>query len=415
MSNNDINGQESSGRNEFLEELRRLGAELDRTPRSMDLKDHSEYSLGQYTYRFETWNKALRKAGFSVNQTTRDTEENLIAELHRLADELGRAPYHSEMTDLGKYGYRTYYRRFGSWDEALEAAGLETFDRSGISDKDLLDAVEDLHGELGRVPTQRDMEDYGAYSVPLYQDRFGTWNKALVKAGYDPNHTVYIPPEDLLKELNHLAGELGRTPTHDEMDDLGVYSSQPYDRTFGGWNNALREAGLEPTTRRDIPQGELLEELHRLHDELGHVPRSNDMWERGNFSIDPYRRQFGSWNAAIEEAGYETYEHPTGSDHQSWNGGYTGDYGPNWDGQREKRLEIDNYRCIVCGMTRSDHYDTFGRDLTVHHVKRKEAFRRPDGSLDYERANAVNNLRTLCDAHHSVWEGVPVGPVRHSD
>lgn len=111
----------------FLDEIRRLGEELGRTPRSMDLKEHSEYSVGQYGYHFGSWNNALRKAGFETNQETLPSEEALIAEIQRLANELGRVPFHHDMTEHSKYGYRSYFRRFGSWDLSLKAAGFDPY------------------------------------------------------------------------------------------------------------------------------------------------------------------------------------------------------------------------------------------------------------------------------------------------
>jgi len=46
----------------------------------------------------------------------------LLAELHRVADELGEPPTFQEMSGVGSYASRTYAHRFGSWSAALEAA-----------------------------------------------------------------------------------------------------------------------------------------------------------------------------------------------------------------------------------------------------------------------------------------------------
>jgi hypothetical protein len=48
----------------------------------------------------------------------------LIAELERLGDELDKPPTSDEMVEYGAYSSRTYKDRFGSWNEALKAAGF---------------------------------------------------------------------------------------------------------------------------------------------------------------------------------------------------------------------------------------------------------------------------------------------------
>lgn len=53
----------------------------------------------------------------------------LLEDLRRLRDVLGRAPTASEITSLGQYGYTTYYRRFGGVPEACLEAGITTNQR----------------------------------------------------------------------------------------------------------------------------------------------------------------------------------------------------------------------------------------------------------------------------------------------
>lgn len=48
------------------------------------------------------------------------TKSELITELRRLTDELGRTPTHIEMNDLGEYSPTTYQRHFGSWSNAVQ-------------------------------------------------------------------------------------------------------------------------------------------------------------------------------------------------------------------------------------------------------------------------------------------------------
>lgn len=99
-------------------------------------------------------------------------------------------------------------------------------------------------------------------------------------------------------------------------------------------------------------------------------------------------------------------ENRTGEDANRWFGGYEGYYGPSWQRQRRKALERDGHQCVVCGITSEQHVDEHGQDLHVHHITpfRKYALE------NHERANRLENLVTLCQPHHSQWEGLNLRP-----
>jgi len=54
----------------------------------------------------------------------RISNQELLDDLHRLAEQLGDTPTLKEYREHGEYGAQTLYDRFGSWNEALEAAGI---------------------------------------------------------------------------------------------------------------------------------------------------------------------------------------------------------------------------------------------------------------------------------------------------
>lgn len=80
----------------------------------------------------------------------------------------------------------------------------------------------------------------------------------------------------------------------------------------------------------------------------------------------------------------------TGKDHPSWKGGYP-KRGADWRDIRKEVLERDGHSCMVCGAT-SDDVDHFG--LHVHHIVKLRKFE------DIDKANSMDNLVTLCPAHH---------------
>ena len=112
--------------------------------------------------------------------------------------------------------------------------------------------------------------------------------------------------DELIDELHRLAGKLGHTPRVKDIKQKGRYSYTPYRNNFGSWNEALRDAGFEPNkTSREISRKDLIEELLRLAEKLGESPRKREMDDIGEYSYTAYRNEFGTWNEALLEAGLE--------------------------------------------------------------------------------------------------------------
>lgn len=91
---------------------------------------------------------------------------------------------------------------------------------------------------------------------------------------------------------------------------------------------------------------------------------------------------------------------------QSKTGDSVFQHDPNWETKRKRRLEIDDYECQDCGVTENEYY----RSLDVHHHTKREEFVNDDGSVDWDEANAMDNLISLCQGchvkrHHKESEG----------
>lgn len=113
------------------------------------------------------------------------TDEELLEGLRVLAGEVDGSPTEAQMDERGPASAATYKRRFGSWNEALRAAGLAVNRERDISVDDLLEEIRRLADDLGRVPMAVDVREEGRYSLDPYVDRFDSWSAALVAAGFD--------------------------------------------------------------------------------------------------------------------------------------------------------------------------------------------------------------------------------------
>jgi hypothetical protein len=233
---------------ELLDEIRKVTEELGHTPSLAEFREKGKYSASTYYSRFGSWNKAVKKAGYEANEPdSKVSKKKLVEELHRLADEIDKKPTAVDMNKHGKYWRSTYKNRFGSWNKSLEAAGFEPENTGAtITDEDLIQEVERIAERLGKPPGFQDMEDLGKYDPSTYARRFGSWNEALTTAGFEPNtQGSLISEEELLNEIDRLSHKLGSTPSAREMDREGKYASATYQRRFESWSEAV-ESALEP-------------------------------------------------------------------------------------------------------------------------------------------------------------------------
>lgn len=120
-------------------------------------------------FELDTWNHNV-------------SDDDLIQDIKDVANKIGRNTVTiSEYEEFGKYHPTTLQRRFRSWFIVLEKAGLE-MSRSPliISDEDLFENIKNVWINLERQPKYKEIrKPLSKYSAGVYENRFGTWRKAL--------------------------------------------------------------------------------------------------------------------------------------------------------------------------------------------------------------------------------------------
>lgn len=293
---------------ELLDELRKLAGENGETPSITVMDDEGRFNSGTYQSRFGSWNRAIEEAGLEPN-VQKISESELIDEIRRLADVVGGCPQVSDMANLGEFGATTYFRHFGSWSTALESAGFDTQNScKNVSDGELVRELNRLSAELDKVPSVSDMRRDGGYDPSTYQRRFGSWSRAVQDAGLKFSHDGRwgISRGDLIDELVRLYDDLGRSVRVEDMRNQGRFGTGSYYREFGSWNTALDIADIPLNVPgREATDEDLIDEVRRVGSKAGRVPRYEDLVEYGMYCPDVYRDTFGSWADALDEAGYD--------------------------------------------------------------------------------------------------------------
>ena len=85
-----------------------------------EYEKEGEFHPSTLEKRFGGWNAAADKAGLKLKKRWRISTDELLNNLKKVWDTLGRQPRGYELRKpLSKYLYINYFRRFGSWNRAL--------------------------------------------------------------------------------------------------------------------------------------------------------------------------------------------------------------------------------------------------------------------------------------------------------
>ena len=124
------------------------------------------------------------------------SDDDLLSDLRHVASEQSEQQV-KQLTykDHGKYGVTTVIRRFGSWNAAVEAAGLEITVERNIPDEKLFSALYDLWVTLGRQPSYSEVQKPACqFHVTTYERRFSSWRQALEAFVSYANSEELAPP-----------------------------------------------------------------------------------------------------------------------------------------------------------------------------------------------------------------------------
>lgn len=312
------------------------------------------------------------------------SREELIKDYQKVADEIGKRPTLSEYNAHGSYSQQPIYRVFESFERLKEEADFETGEKK-IVDKKLIEDIRQVADEIGRSPPVEVYDEHGQYNNKTLKRRWGNWNSVLEAAGLTPTrHSEHW--EDNQPE------QFGKN-----------YGSAEVECEYCGDSKEVRPSRLD-YKEKFFCNFDCLGKFRSQ--QTGEDARA---WEGGKVEIQCEWCGDVDWvkPAEVEDSRFCTQDcmiqwrsqHFTGENHPRYKGGYERYYGPNWRRQRRKARQRDNHECQICSLDREEHHEKWDCELVVHHIVRFDDFD------EYEEANRLENLITLCKTCHGLVEG----------
>jgi len=128
-----------------------------------------------------------------------------------------------------------------------------------------------------------------------------------------------VSDKELLDDILRVAKALGKESITIEeyMANGSKYHYSTIQRRFGGWTNALREAGLQlsqaQVSIQKVSENDLIEDLQKVANKLGKKTISSSEYSKhGKHSKQTVFRKFDTWNNALLMSGLQPFDHPLG-------------------------------------------------------------------------------------------------------
>lgn len=261
------------------------------------------------------------------------SDDDIIAEIKRVdllvkKDILSQADF-NKFAKISSDGIK---RRFGSWEKALNLAGLEhkyfgteitekmrQQKAQYLTDNEVLDEIKRVAKTVDKkILTMSFFDKNSEISHGTVARRFGSWQNALTKAGIEHQYSGKIitdnmkgprprplTDDEILFELQRIAKLLNKTTVtvEDVKSHSNIMSSTVVSRRFGSWTKAMEKAGLKISEmyRRKYSDEEYFESLLNVWTQHGRQPKYSEMdVSPSKISAGAYASHFGSWHKALE-------------------------------------------------------------------------------------------------------------------
>jgi hypothetical protein len=262
---------------------------------------------------FRTWRRTREAAGVPLPLRRRKwTPERILATIKRRWRAEKSWSSRSAASDEGGL-YAAGVSEFGSWPNALDAAGIPPGERrrkpyaprkGAISDEQIRTLLRSMAREGAPVHYTAMKRSHPRLLYTALK-RHGPWSATLRAAGLDPDRVSLkkTPSRERVVEALRAEHEAGRTLlTHRILREIPwLYGAAR--RFFRSWPEALLAAGVAPRLERPAWTREKILRTLRQDSTSGLDLRMAIFRKRHRALVDEAKRHFGGWRQALRAAG----------------------------------------------------------------------------------------------------------------
>ncbi|MDS0284469.1 DUF4011 domain-containing protein [Haloarcula onubensis] len=214
----------AASRSELILEVQRLAAALDETPTKADMRNDGEYTVTEYEEEFGTWSAGIRAAGFEPHGATQRkySRQEVIDGLRELGAELGHPPSVNDINEGASFSAGAVYNYFDSIDDARAAAGVarvapdgltgggSTGETSGGSEAGYETLTAYFAGTGAPEPAQEQAEDAVLHGFTRIEELIEVYDAGNLKTPSDrtPARTLESKVEMLIEQMQTTIGEI---------------------------------------------------------------------------------------------------------------------------------------------------------------------------------------------------------------
>jgi hypothetical protein len=242
--------QETYSKSEVLDEIAAVTEQVDGEPSTDDMQEYGRISPTPAYRYFDSWSDAVAAAietrGNASNgrdatdETESDTKiagrtptdgqspkdedlssfkTDLIDDIRRVKDDLGKVPSKAEMSVHGDHSISQFEKAFGTWTEAVQAAGFEP---RGSPDRythtEVLDGLRDVASEVKKPPSPRDINEHAPFSGNVIYNFFDSFEDAREAAGVNDVDVVLESDSEPESDVDTAANGSSSSSTPDAKD-----------------------------------------------------------------------------------------------------------------------------------------------------------------------------------------------------
>jgi len=277
-------------------------------------------SSNTYINRFGSWNNAKKIVKIPIREMTgiKMSKQDLRKKFIKIANKLGHTPTLRELENQQEFPtIKMIYKYFENYSLFIDYCKIKNnFNKNGMYKKDfLVNEIKRFVNEFNRIPISVDFDKpIGFPSRKVFTKHFGSFNQALIEAGFIPTKLDEKEYNKKYRNKEYLSGlilnyilKYNTIPKLKQI--ITEYNNHSlkllYIQVYGSWNNALKELDLPYNSVSQYDNDFLEKEFHRFVKENNRVPCISDFNNSGYPSFWCYQNRFGSWNNAVISYGYE--------------------------------------------------------------------------------------------------------------